>query len=299
MNQPFVPDLGRLRVLRELHHRGTLARVAEALSYSPSTISQQLSQLERETGTSLLQPDGRGVRLTPQAEILVGHVERILTILDQAEADIATSLTDLTGTIRVAAFQTAAVHLLPAAVEHLAVEHPNLHVQVALLEPEKSLPMLRIRDFDLVLTEDYPGQSAPPAGDLDLAPLTRDPLYLVLPAGDTRTLTDLTDAVWVMEPAGTPARQWAETLCRQAGYDPDVRFEATDLRFHLDLVRRGQCAALLPQLALTAAPTGLTASALPGHPARTIRAVVRTGSTSHPAITALRNALTRTCANDT
>jgi DNA-binding transcriptional ArsR family regulator len=71
-------DLRRLRLLRELAHRGTLAAVAEALSYSPSTVSQQLSQLESEAGVALLEPVGRRVRLTPQAQILVAYTERIL-----------------------------------------------------------------------------------------------------------------------------------------------------------------------------------------------------------------------------
>ncbi|MGH1554350.1 LysR family transcriptional regulator [Streptomyces sp. L7] len=95
-------DLHRLRLLRELKHRGTLAAVAAALSYSPSAVSQQLSQLESEVGVPLLVPVGRRVRLTPQAEILVEHTEAVLKRLEEAEADIATSLTDLTGTLRIA-----------------------------------------------------------------------------------------------------------------------------------------------------------------------------------------------------
>ncbi|WP_230007500.1 LysR family transcriptional regulator, partial [Microbacterium sp. Bi128] len=54
-------DLRRLRLLHELSVRGTLAAVAEALSFSPSTISQQLAQLERDAGVPLLEPDGRRV----------------------------------------------------------------------------------------------------------------------------------------------------------------------------------------------------------------------------------------------
>src|ERR1700730_3714559 len=68
-------DVHRLRLLRELDRRGTLAAVARALSYSPSAVSQQLSQLETETGVTLLEPAGRGVRLTAQARILVAHTE--------------------------------------------------------------------------------------------------------------------------------------------------------------------------------------------------------------------------------
>ena len=69
-------DVHRLRLLRELDRRGTLAAVARALSYSPSAISQQLSQLEAETGVTLLEPAGRGVRLTPLARILVSTPRR-------------------------------------------------------------------------------------------------------------------------------------------------------------------------------------------------------------------------------
>src|SRR5690348_5687272 len=157
----FMFDLGRLRVLRELKHRGTLDKVADALAYSPSTISRQLSQLEKEVGVALLEPDGRGVRVTPQAEVLIRHTERILVVLDEAEAEVAASLAELTGEVRMAAFQTAATHLVPDAIERLSAQHPQLRVRVTVIEPELSLPALRARDFDLVLTEEYPGHPAP------------------------------------------------------------------------------------------------------------------------------------------
>ena len=87
-------DIHRLRLLRELDRRGTLAAVARALSYSPSAISQQLTQLENETGVTLLEHVGRGVRLTEQALILVRHTDAILERLELAEADLAASMTD-------------------------------------------------------------------------------------------------------------------------------------------------------------------------------------------------------------
>ncbi|CAM5343737.1 hypothetical protein SGLAM104S_08713 [Streptomyces glaucescens] len=150
-------DLRRLRLLRELKHRGTLAAVAAALSYAPSSVSQQLSQLEAEAGVPLLEPVGRRVRLTEQAEILVAHTEAVLERLERAEADIAASLTDLTGTLRIAAFQTAALALVPTALGLLRARHPQLRVHVTQLEPEQALPALAARDFDLVVAEEYPG----------------------------------------------------------------------------------------------------------------------------------------------
>ncbi|CAM5339788.1 hypothetical protein SGLAM104S_08356 [Streptomyces glaucescens] len=174
-------DLRRLRLLRELKHRGTLAAVAAALSYAPSSVSQQLSQLEAEAGVPLLEPVGRRVRLTEQAEILVAHTEAVLERLERAEADIAASLTDLTGTLRIAAFQTAALALVPTALGLLRARHPQLRVHVTQLEPEQALPALAARDFDLVVAEEYPGDpSRRPAG-LEEEHLLDDPLRLALP----------------------------------------------------------------------------------------------------------------------
>src|SRR3954470_3909329 len=105
-------DLHRLRLLKELHTRGTLAAVAAALGYSSSAVSQQLALLEKEAGAPLLERVGRGVRLTPQALILVGHAEVVLDRLEQAEAEIEASLTAPTGVVRLAAFQTAMLSLM-------------------------------------------------------------------------------------------------------------------------------------------------------------------------------------------
>ena len=106
-------DLHRLRLLRELKHRGTLAAVGEALGYSASAISHQLAILEREVGVPVLEPVGRRVRLTDAAELLVAHTERVLLELEQAEAAIAASRTSVSGQVRIATFQTAAHAIVP------------------------------------------------------------------------------------------------------------------------------------------------------------------------------------------
>jgi DNA-binding transcriptional LysR family regulator len=293
-------DLHRLRLLRELKHRGTLAAVAAALSYSPSSISQQLSQLESEVGVRLLEPVGRRVRLTPQAEILIAHTEAVLERLEQAEADIAASLTDLTGTLRIASFQTAALALVPTALTLLRDAHPNLRIHVTQAEPLDALPALLARDFDLVITEEYPGDPHPRPAELEQQPLCDDPLRLATPrptdatdpAGPTEQLRALADHPWVMEPQGTPARRWATALCRTAGFEPDVRFESADLVLHLRLAEQGHAAALLPDLAWHGRPPTVALRPLPdGHRARSLFTAVRSGSSNHPAIRAFRRAL--------
>ncbi|MFI1016824.1 LysR substrate-binding domain-containing protein [Streptomyces sp. NPDC020965] len=291
-------DLHRLRLLRELKHRGTLAAVAAALSYSPSSVSQQLSQLESEVGVPLLEPVGRRVRLTEQGEILVAHTEAVLERLEQAEAEIAASLVDLTGTLRVASFQTAALSLVPAALSLLRDTHPMLRVHVTQTEPENALPALLARDFDLVVAEEYPGNPDPRPPGVEREDLCEDPLRLAPPytgaaAGPT-TLRGLADRPWVLEPEGTAARHWAMTLCRDAGFEPDIRFESTDLLLHLRLVEHGHAAALLPDLVWHGRTPTVPLHSLPrGRRSRRVFTAVRRGRSQHPAIRAFRAALRR------
>src|SRR4029453_12138427 len=90
----------RLRLLRELAYRGTIAAVAQALNYTPSAVSQQLSALERDAGQPLLERTGRRVRLTAAGRILVEHAEQVLAGLEGAEAALAAGRGGLAGALR-------------------------------------------------------------------------------------------------------------------------------------------------------------------------------------------------------
>ena len=94
-------ELRRLRLLNELHERGTIAAVAEALRFTPSAVSQQLAMLEREAGVRLLERAGRGVRLTDPALVLVEHATVLLERAERAEAELAAAAGGVTGRARV------------------------------------------------------------------------------------------------------------------------------------------------------------------------------------------------------
>src|ERR1700744_4779380 len=142
-------DVHRLRLLCELDRRGTLAAVARALSYSPSAVSQQLSQLEAETGVALLEPAGRGVRLTAQARILVDRAGEVFEGLEQAEAELRASLTEVRGTLRVASFQSVLLALVPVVLTGLAERHPGLRVEITQEEAGEAFAGLLAREFDI------------------------------------------------------------------------------------------------------------------------------------------------------
>src|ERR671923_451000 len=113
-------ELRRLRLLRELNERGTIAAVADALQYTPSAVSQQLAMLEREAGVRLLERAGRGVRLTDAALVLVGHAEAMLERAAVAEAELAAAAGTIAGRARIAGFESVALNLAMPALEALA-----------------------------------------------------------------------------------------------------------------------------------------------------------------------------------
>src|SRR4051794_7880784 len=146
-------DLRRLRLLRELRERGTIAAVADALAYTPSAVSQQLTQLEREAGVPLLERVGRGVRLTDAAHRRAEHTDSILARLERAEGELAAATGAVHGRVRVAAFQPAARSLVAPVMRPLADRHVGLRVELLEQEAEEGLPQLCSGDVDVVVAE--------------------------------------------------------------------------------------------------------------------------------------------------
>jgi DNA-binding transcriptional LysR family regulator len=293
-------DVRRLRLLRELSARGTIGAVAEALSYSPSAVSQQLAQLEREAGVPLLERAGRNVRLTAAAQTLVGHTDALLSRLEAAEADLEAAAERITGTLRVAAIQSAALYLLAPALRRLSAAHPALRVEVSDLEPEESMPALALGSLDLVLGDEYPFLPLPPDPRLLVEPLVEEHFRLMLPrehplaaGGGPVALSALRDEPWAMGKVGTHYAELTIRACRAlGGFEPDIRHRSTDLLILLALVANGQAVTLLPDLVRAEREPGVAVRDVAEAPlTRTVFAAIRRGSTGRPALRALRAAL--------
>lgn len=292
-------DMHRLRLLRELSLRGTVQAVAAALGYSPSAVSQQLSKLQREVGAPLLERDGRRVRLTPQARILVDHTEAVLARLEQAEAEVAASTRQVAGRLHVATFQSVGLALIPAVLALLEVRHPGLQVEVSVQEPVQAIPGLLSRDFDVVFDEEYPGGPRPPDDRLERQLLLREKLLLVVPRswGSPHDLDELMRRPWVTEPPGTAAHDWIMAYCWHLGFEPEVRFSFNDVPLRLRFVETSHAVAPLPDLAIGHLLPYAHVLALPGDPAREISTLVRASRVKHPAVMAFRDALSEVAAS--
>jgi DNA-binding transcriptional LysR family regulator len=295
-------DLRRLRLLSELSRRGTIAEVARVRGYTPSAVSQALSQLEREAGVALLERDGRRVRLTPAAVGLVARTERVLVELDAAEADLAAEHASVRGTVAIGSFPSAGARLVAPAVALLAERHPELSCEVREHEPEDGIPLLRSGELDLLVSESYEGVDAAPSGGLESHRLLLEPLMLVLPQdhpGSTRLpLRTLADTPWVGGLLGTQFAAALEHACRAAGFAPRVVHRADDALLLQGLVRSGLGVTLLPALACTGYEGVRYARATPAPPRRQVSALVRRGAARRPALATTLDALSTAQASD-
>jgi DNA-binding transcriptional LysR family regulator len=299
-------DLHRLRLLHELHARGTIAAVADALQFTPSAVSQQLAVLEREAGVELLEPAGRGVRLTDAAHVLVGHARALLDRAELAQAELAAAAGDVAGRGRIASFQSTALKLAVPAMQALASEAPGLRCELVEAEPEESLPALALGDVDLVLADEWQHQPLPRPAGVTREDLHLDPVRLVLPEDHRAArhhraapLAELADAAWT---TGHPDSGWEEIVirtCRElGGFDPDIRHRTNDSVTSLALVAGGRAVTLLPELVAPETHPGVAVREMAeGSLHRTIFMATRSADAQRPSVRALRAAVRRAAAD--
>src|SRR5580700_4088925 len=290
-------DTHRLRVLREFAERGTIAATAAALGYTPSAVSQQLAALEREAGAVLLDRTARAAELTDAGRRLVDHAERILSLIEAAEADL--SAAGPTGRVTVTAFPTAAVAFGPALVRRVRA-NPGMSLLLRETQREEGLRLVRTGEADVALVADWTGRLASSGtGVLRFFPLVRDQVVLVVPRGHPAAdpdrpvdLDQLRDEPWLAAPPGEPSRQAVDRLLAGTGGMPPAPWEFEGLSTVLSLVARGIGIAALPRLTLSVGDHRRVAvRELPGDPAREVYAVARASSVRRPSVAVILSAL--------
>jgi DNA-binding transcriptional LysR family regulator len=306
-------------MLHEFAARGSIARTADALGYTPSAVSQQLAVLEREAGTPLLDRTARSAGLTDAGRRLAVHAERILAMVEEAEADLSAHAAQPSGRVVVTAFPSAAVAFAPALARSLRA-HPKLSLLLRQSSPAEGLQLVRSGEVEVAIVDDWTGRlsamfaSPPGQASLDAAGraehggrgvlsyyhLVRDPLVLVVarghPAADPDRPVDLRalrNEPWLAAPSGEPSRQAVDRLLAAVGVTPPVPSEFEGLGTVANLVARGLGIAIMPRLAVGAYERRVVVREMPAglDLARDVFAVARTASVARPSVAVIVNAL--------
>jgi DNA-binding transcriptional LysR family regulator len=246
----------RLVVLRALARHGSFTAAAEALSYTQSAISQQISALERETGAILIERDRKRARPTEAGEILLAHADAILGRIEHAERELSAYVHARSGRLRLAAFESAGAALVPAAVEAFHARHPDVELNVVQMEPEEAGARLESRQLDLAVVYDFEPPTGALGEELELTYLFDDRYVAVLSkahrlAGEEGVqLSELAGDVWINATERDLCHRLILGACRAAGFEPSVAFEVDEIATSQALVARGAGVTLLPSLAM-------------------------------------------------
>lgn len=281
-------DLRRLRLLCDLSRLKTIAAVAEANTYTPSAVSQQLSALEREAGVALLERTGRSVRLTAAGRVLVEQGETVLAAMERTAAALAALSSGLSGPLRIGAFPTAVRTLIPETLVALGRQHPALELMVTELDPVAVPAALRERRLDVGLLHDYDVVPVKPEAGLDSVPLMEETVFLAA-LDPIAGLAAASEASWIMASPGTLCHMVTTQMCRAAGFEPRARHHADDFETVLALVAAGQGVSLVPESAAARPPRGVRLIEVPTR--RRTRIAYREGAAGHPAISAFVSAI--------
>ena len=284
-------DLRRLRVLREVALRGTIAAAADALGFTPSAISQQLTALERESGSVLLERIGRGVRLTDAGQVLVERTEPVLVALEEAKAALESSRTTIGGDIRLAASGSLARAFVIPTIAEVTRRYPELKVLLLEFEADQSLRELRLGQLDIVVTHEYDHERRPPEPELVRLDLFAEDMLVAAPMGrfdKSVALTDLKEEVWAADPPTNACGRAVRSACRAAGFEPDVRYNSNEYGVLLAAVVNAGAVALIPRLGLASPPAGVDVLEVADVPTRRlVFAARRRGEPPRPGVTSV------------
>ena len=235
-------------VAEELH----FGRAAQRLRVAQPALSQQIKQLERELGTTLLARTKRRVALTEPGRLFLPEARRTLAHA-AAAADVARrAAAGEAGRLRIGYVDSALWGELPAVLGAYRETHPA--VQLAMLErlPAQQIAGLRAGDLDVGI-----GPPPPNVRELETAPVSEDRIMLALPAAHPLTARDAIDVAelagepWVLVNARTPSRlrDAVTAACAAAGFTPRVAQEVRQLDALVALVSAGLGVTFVPSTA--------------------------------------------------
>ncbi|MEU4546003.1 LysR family transcriptional regulator [Nonomuraea dietziae] len=252
-------DTNDLRLFHEVAREGSFTGAAELLGYTQSAVSRRIAALERQAGGPLFVRLARGVRLTPAGAALRRHAEAVLDRLGKAEEELAAIHRGGGGTLRIGAFATANVWLVPQALKVFRARWPEVELRLVEGLSGRLLDRLDTGALDVAVVSDYP--AGLPA-EAETVRLLEERLLVALPLGhrladrEVIDLRDLAEETWI-EAAPRGQTTILQAACARAGFTPRGGLRVAEWTGKFGYVAAGLGVTLVPELAARAVPDDL------------------------------------------
>jgi DNA-binding transcriptional LysR family regulator len=280
-------NLVHLKVLAAVAKHASVTEAAKELHYSQPSVSHHLARLEAATGVKLVQRVSRGIRLTPEGQLLAIRATEIIGRVDAASNELAAQAGLRMGRVRLAANASVLSTIIPEAAASLTTAYPGLKLTVNDQHPREALQMLRQGEVDVALVFRYVHAPLEDEG-FRMVHVADDPIYLVSQRRDDK-IANHRHSAWI----GGCARCQAEltAVCQAQGFLPRFESICDDMVVVQALVAAGVGVTTLPGLSLRAHRSpDVHTTEIPGF-TREIFAVTYGDPPDPPATTALIQAI--------
>ncbi|MFI9782968.1 LysR family transcriptional regulator [Kitasatospora sp. NPDC051984] len=293
--------LDRLRTLQAVAAHSSVSKAAVVLHLTPSAVSQHLRKLEQETGHQLVTRTGRGIRLTPTAELLVDRARQILALVNETEAELQSFNDHPVGQLTLGAFPTAARGVIPGALRILAERAPQLKVIVRELDHESPRTQVECGELDVGIVQDWEHMPISWTASVAKRLLMEDTARVAMPADHPLAKSpvvhssELLGAPWISRSQRSTCHAWLMHTMREHGAEPRIAHMVSEHPTQLALVSAGVGLAMVPSLGLGQLAPGVVTR--PVEPALTRRIyAVWQPEVVRPSVRAVVEALAETAA---
>ncbi|MFF4602938.1 LysR family transcriptional regulator [Streptomyces sp. NPDC001339] len=300
-SEAYVLTWDRLRVFAAVARHGSVRAAAETLHITGPAVSQHLHRLEKEAGCSLVEPDGRGIRLTHAGRVLAASAQAMVDAAARAELDLTNLGGLVVGPLRIGAVASALRSVVPRVLQSLTDRHPRLEPEVSDGEAAQMIPALHAGQLDAVVMESWTHAPARTPPGIATSTLVLEDALVAVPTEHPLAhlasvpLTALRGEVWTSCPPGSDAHEaLIRLLHRFEENRASVRYCVADYATQLQLVAASLAVALVPRMAAAHTPEGV--QLIPCRPAvtRTV-AVATVRGAETPPIQAFLAEMERSC----
>ncbi|MCS3507337.1 LysR family transcriptional regulator [Achromobacter sp. JUb104] len=242
-------ELRQLRYFVRVVEAGSIGRAATSIGMVTSALSQQISRLEGELSTRLLQrsasgvvPTDAGLAFFRQAQLALRHADDAVQAAQQAR---------LAGHVSVGLSSTTAAILGAPFLQAMNERYPDIRLHLVEALSGHLADMLNGRLLDLAIV--FQAESA---RRWSIMPLLDEPLFLCarrdmpgLPEGDTTRLADIAHLPLVLPSGRHGLRALVNNAFLQLGQTPRVVAEVDGLSLLMDVVQLGNAATIQPSSA--------------------------------------------------
>lgn len=294
-------SLAGLRAIEALATHGSMTAAASALGYTPSAISQQIARLERDVRQVLIERQGRRTTLTIAGRIMAESASRVVIELESMNAELQAQTESVTGTLRIAAFPTAARGVIPAAMRELGEAWPALELQLIEVDSHRAVELVARGTVDLAVAHDWLVMPLELPEGLHSRHLGNDVSDVLvfhthpLAGRGAVELEDLRDESWLYEP-GSVAHDFLLNAYRRSPNLTRFTHMVSEYASQIEMVGAGLGLALVPRMGRGPLPETVRALTVRSAPLRRVYGVWRTPTGRRPALTAALGVLQATCA---